>query len=293
MRARLPLSIGAIAGGLLFLSFSVLLVQWHFQVLKDVREYSLPLAAEIPPIERRAELLAQQIELSALEAGLRNGSAEEKLHVYVLPQKNDMQRLLAFLESSRTFLERRKLLLTMSPIDISDPEAAMPENPAAGTPQLLSRTLRFSATLRPEGRAQLLSIFDLSGMLTVGDALSPDDISALFRMTEVYNYAGIIPVEQFLSSDLLDYANNPTIPESRLKQAISSEEFLGAFHAMLDRSRLPRLRDFLKGDLGRALAAQKLWPVQFMTVEKESMEEMPDGWVKMELTVKAYSRQQK
>ena len=50
------------------------------------------------------------------------------------------------------------------------------------------------------------------------------------------------------------------------------------------------MRDFLTGDLGRTLVAQKLWPVQFMTVEKESIEELPDGWEKVGLTVKAYSR---
>lgn len=289
MNTRVPLTIGALAGGSLLLSFSVFLVQGHFQALKDVREYALPLAAEIPPMERRSGLLSQQTELSTLEASLRTGSAEEKLHVYVLPQGENLKRLLAFLESSRTFLERRKLLREMSSIDVSEPENAPL---ASGSQPLQTRTLKFSATMRPEGRAQLFSILALSGLLTVGDVLSPDDVKTLFTLTETQNYAGIVPVEQFLSSDLLNYVNDPTIPEARLKQAMSSEEFLTAFRSLLEHSRLPMVRDFLKGDLGRALVAQKLWPVQFMTMEKESFEELPDGWVKVELTVKAYARKQ-
>ncbi|NOS67868.1 MAG: hypothetical protein HOO67_05930 [Candidatus Peribacteraceae bacterium] len=282
--------IGALAGGSLLLSFSVFLVRGHFQALKDVREYALPLAAEIPPMERRARLLSQQMELIQLEASLRTGSAEEKLHVYVLPQGGDMTRLLAFLESSRTFLERRKLLREMSSIIVGDPED-IPSVP--GSQPLQTRTLTFSATVRPEGRDQLFSILELSGLLTVGDVLSPDDVKALFSLTETQNYAGIVPVEQFLSSDLLSYVSDPTIPEARLKQAMSSEEFLTAFRSLLENSRLPKVRDFLKGDLGRTLVAQKLWPIQFMTMENESLEELPDGLVKVDVTVKAYGRRQK
>ena len=284
--------VGTITGGSLFLFLSVVLLQGHFQALKDVREYSLPLAAEIPPLERRVSLLSRQMELSTLEASLRTGSAEEKLHFYVLPQNDDLKRLLAFLESSRTFLEHRRLLKAMSPIDVGDPEEAMPADPTTGSLPLRTRTLRFSATLRPEGRTQLFDILELSGMLTVGDVLSPEDIKALFNLTETQNYAGIVPVEQFLSSDLLKYVNDPTIPEARLQQAMSSEEFLSAFRSLLSQSRLPKVRDFLKGDLGRMLVAQKLWPIQFISVEKESLEETGDGWEKIQLTVKAYARWQ-
>ena len=290
MHRRSTLTIGALAGGSLLLGLSVLLLQSHFKALKDVREYALPLAAEIPPLERRVSLLSQQMELSALEASLRTDSAEEKLHVYVLPQNDNLKRLLAFLESSRTFLEHRKLLKDMSPISVGEPEDAVAADAKTGSLPLQARTMHFSATLKPEGRAQLLDILNLSGLLTVGDVLSPDDIKTLFSLTESQNYAGIVPVEQFLSTDLQSYVNDPTIPEARLKQAMSSEEFLSAFHSLLDRSSLPKIQEFLKGDLGRMLATQKLWPVQFMTVEKESLEELPDGWERVEVTVKAYSR---
>ena len=266
----------------MFLSLSVFLMHGHFQALKDVREYGLPLAAEIAPLERRALLLKQQGELSTLEAGLRSDSAEEKFRVFVVPQGGDLKRLLAFLQSARTFLERRKLVRSMSAIDVGAAE------PAAGG--LQAQTIHFTAILRPEGRAQLFSILNLSGMLTVGDILSPENIKTLFSMTESENYAGIVPVERFLSADLLGYVQDSKITDERLSQALASEELLTSFKGLLQSSQLPHVRDFLTGDLGRTLVAQKLWPVQFMTVEKENLAETGDGWETVELTVKAYSR---
>lgn len=283
MNWRFPISVGALAGGSLFVSLSMFLVHGHFQALKDVREYGLPLAAEIPPLERRATLLTQQGELSTLEAGLRSDSAEENFRVYVLPQGGDVKRLLAFLQSARTFLERRKLVRAMSAIEVGDPE------PAEGN--LQTQSIHFTAELRPEGRAQLFSILNLSGMLTVGDVLSPENIKALFSLTESENYAGIVPVERFLSADLLGYVQDSKITDERLSQALASEEFLTSFKGLLQSSELPHVREFLTGDLGRTLVAQKLWPVQFMTVEREALEKLPDGWEKVDLTVKAYSRQ--
>jgi hypothetical protein len=251
------LAIGALAGSTVLLALSVMLLRDHFQSIKDVSEYGLPLAADIPPLERRSALLTQQTELSALEANLRTASAQEKLHVYVLPESNDVTRILAFLETVRTFLERRKLLTSMEPIAVGDPVL----EPIGGSNQqmLESRTLTLTATLQPQGRLKLFSILQMSGLLTVGDALSSTDIKTLFDLTENQNYAGIIPVEQFLSADLQDYAADPTIPEERLKQAMSSEEFLSAFHHLLDNSQLPAIVAFLKGDLGRALLQQKLY----------------------------------
>lgn len=284
--------ISALAAGGLLLSFSVILLRWHFQVLKDVREYALPLAAEIPPLERQAALLNRQMELGALEADLDGNSAEEKLRVYVLPKEEDLTRLLAYFESARTFLENRKLLQSMSAIeigDLRDSDTAKEKDLSHGP--LRERTLHMSIVLRPEGRQQLLSILELSGLLTVGDVLSREDIRTLFELTESQNYAGIVPVKQFLSSDLLAYVVDPTAPEARLKQAMSSEEFLSAFQSLLKRSGLSRIQEILTSDLGRMLAVQKLWPIQFLMVGKESVEELADGWEEVDLTMNVYSRE--
>lgn len=284
MNARLLAAIGALTGGVSILTFSALLLQSHFAVLKDVQEYALPLAADIPPLERRLKILREQVELSELQASLRGNSAEEKLHVHVLPQGNDLKRMLTFLERTQTFLERRSLASSFAPIEIDEPEDVR------GLDGLRSRSVRFGGVFSRDGRRQLHSILNMSGLLTVGDALSPEDIRGLFALMESQKYAGIVPVENFLSADLLGYVQNPTLHDRRLAQALSSDDVLASFKELLHSSRLEEAKDLLASDLGRTLVAQKLWPVQFLTIEKESLEPLPDGREKVDITVKAYSR---
>src|SRR2546421_598608 len=85
------------------------------------------------------------------------------------------------------------ILLSMSAIDVSDPIAIVTETePVVSRAEpLRARTLKFSAVIRPDGRTQLLSILNLSGMLTVGDVLTPQNIKTLFSLTE-QNYASIV-----------------------------------------------------------------------------------------------------
>ncbi len=294
-KLRLPASVLAIAAACSLLSYSMFLLQGHYSKLRDVRERGLPLAAQIPSLEKKVALLTQQTELSALEASTRASSAEEQLHVFVLPAGGDMHRLLPFLESMRTFLERRKLLQSMSPIEIGEPtDTKLPADAPASAKQsgegLQSRPIHFSMTVRPEGRAQVMAILEMSGMLTVGDALSPEDIAKLFTLTESDKYASIVPFEQFLANDLLAYLQAPRVYDERLAQALSSSTLLSSFRSLVQSSRLPQVRDYLLGDLGRALIAQKLWPVQLVMVEKETLEELPGGWERVELTLRAYSR---
>lgn len=284
MNARMIAAIGAIAGGASLLSLSALLLQSHFALLKDVREYALPLAADVPPLERRMRVLTEQVELSELQASIRGNAAEEKLRVYVLPQGEDLQRVLTFLGRVQTFLQRRSLAQSFAPIEVGDTQD-VPRHEG-----LRSRSVRFGAVIRPEGRAELHAIVKMSGLLTVGDALSPGDIEKLFTLMESQQYAGIVPMEKFLSADLLGYVQDPLLYDERLAQALSSEEVIGELRTTLKQSGLEEAKAFLKGDLGRTLVAQKLWPVQFLTIEKESLRTQPDGWEELDITVRAYSR---
>ncbi len=287
-RVRLPVALIAFAGGCAMLSYSMILLEGHYRELRDVRESTLPLAAQIPPLERRAALLSRQTELSELEAGVRAESAEEKLRVYVLPKGDDLRRLLPFLESARTLLERRRLLSSMSPMQIGEPEDVV--LPGQGPEPLQARTISFSMVIRPEGRAQFMTILELSGMITVGDALSPENLRDIFALTEGQNFASIVPIEQFLAVDLLSYLQEPRLHDERLAQALGSRPMIDGVRSILQSSRLPQVRDYLLGDLGRTIVAQKFWPVQFITIERESLSETTGGWETLDLTLKAYSR---
>jgi hypothetical protein len=288
MKLRFLLAGMLSVAGCLCLAFSAVLLQGHFQLLKDMKEYALPLAAELPPLKERAQVLKDQVELSQLQASMRPDSARENLHLYVLPGDDKLDRLLAFFESTRTFLERKKLLRSMSAIDVGDPVPAT----GAGMSGLQSRTLSFEVQLKKEGREQLFGIIDWSGLLTVGDALSQKDIDDLFALTESENSATIVPIEAFLSADLLEYVQDPRLVDAKLERALPSAEFLKSFRDLLAHSRFEDAKEFLQGDLGRTLVARKLWPVQFLTVEREENENLGDGWETVRLTLKAYSRRE-
>ncbi len=268
------------------------LISWHLSALADVRDQVLPLAAELPPLEDRLKLLKQQVELSELQATLRSGTAEEKLRAYVLPEGADLSRLVAFFDVLGSTLTERGVLRELSSITAEDPRPYdVPVRSDDGKQDpLQAQRLRFTAQVDSRGYEQLVALLDSSGLITVGDALGEDDLQKLFAITESENYAGIVPVEQFLSADLLEYLRDPTITDQRLTQAFPSEKFIQQFHELLDSSRLASVRTVLGGGLGDALSAQKLWPMPFLIPETLDVRERGDGWMDVEVTVDAITR---
>lgn len=273
------------------LACAMLLLQGQVQSLKHIREDALPLAATLPPLERRVQLLRKQVELAEVQATIRGQSANEKLRTFVLPKDPATPRLLAFVESIQTFMQRRKMMRSMSAVTIGEPGEEILTPGAGEKPETLwKQKVHLSATVSAEGHKELLSLLELSGLLTVADALSPKDIDALFRLTEEQNYAGIVPIEQFLSADLEDYVADPTMYDARLTQALTSDEFIKAFRSLLGTSNLSRVKSTLEGDLGRTILARKLWPAQFLSINRETVEDLGDGWMKVDLSMEAYGR---
>jgi hypothetical protein len=284
MKRFLP-SIAGIASGAALLALSGVLLQTHLTAIRDVRHVALPLAAELPPLEIRAKLLQDQSELAELNAATRSDSPSEKLRVYVLPQNDDVTRALAFFDVVRDYLSQKKVLRDMDRIGVGDAGAV------EGQPTLTARALTLELSLRPEGMQAFFALLRLSGTVTVGDTLSQEDLRKLFEMTEAENYAGIVPVEKFLSADLLSYAREPKPYEQELTQAFPSEQFLRAFHALLETSGLKDAQAFLSGGVGKTLVSQKLWPMQFLQPVSIATEEQADGWLHATVEVRLYARE--
>ncbi len=295
MKKRVLPSLLAIAIAATLLVFSVMLMMQHVRTLQEARAETLPLAASLPPLERRLQLLKDQVELTQLHAALRTGSPEEKLHAYVLPETDDIARLLAFVDVARGLLEKKELLRSMSAVDVgvrepvSADRLAVPETDGPSRP-LMTQRLAFDAVVKPEGMQILLNLVDLSGLLTVGDALGDEQVQMLFNLTEAQNPAGIVAVEKFLSADLFAYVRDPRLADKHLTQSFPSEQFLRQFHALLAESQLKDAKDLLGGEWGRALEAQQLWPSQFLTPETVIVEKLSDGWVRVSLALTAWSR---
>jgi hypothetical protein len=284
MKRVLPSLAGIVTGSAL-LALSGLLLTTHLAAMHDVRQVALPLAAELPSLRTHLQLLKQQADLAELHAAAQTDSPEEKLRVYVLPANTDMARPLAFFDVLHDYLAQQKLLQSMEPIAVSDPV------PVDGEPTLTARTLTLQLTLKPEGVQTLFALLRLTGTITVGDTIGAEDLQKLFALTEAENYAGIVPVEKFLSADLLSYVKEPKPFEQELTQSFPSEEFLRSFHSLLETSGLKDAAALLQGGMGKTLIAQKLWPMQFLQLLAVSTAEQPDGWLRVQAEVRVYARE--
>jgi hypothetical protein len=163
--------------------------------------------------------------------------------------------------------------------------------PEGGRGPLSRQTVSFAVVVSPEGADRLLRLLDLTGLLTIGDALTAEETESLFLLTESENYAGIVAVEKFLSTDLAAYAADPRPADDQLFKAFSSELFLSEFRTLLANTRLQHARELLGGEWGKAFGAQRVWPVQFLERESVGIERLPDGWVRLTLRMAAVSRE--
>lgn len=273
-------------------SASAWFVQEHLRTLAAVRDTALPLAAELPPLEERYRILSEQVELAELQAQMRSGTAEEKLRAFVLPESTDLPRLIALFDVLGAALESRGVLKEISAVEVQDARdftftASGSLRPSQG---LEAQRLTFTAVVNEDGSKQIVDLLDMSGLITVGDVLSARDMRGLLALTEEQKYSGIVPVEQFLSTDLLTYLRDPTMADERLMQAFPSEEFLSRFRSLLEHSRLHRARELLEGDLAGTLADQKLWPSPFIVPQVIDVRENGDGWITLSIEADVISR---
>ncbi|MBU0766765.1 hypothetical protein KKF55_03210 [Patescibacteria group bacterium] len=274
----------AVTVGALFLTISGSLIVEHIQVLKDVQNVSVPLVAQLTELERRESALEEQVELSQIHAAVQVGSIGEKLDMYVLPKETDLDRLVAVFDLLFDNLSRYDLVSGMSDIEIGD-VVSLNE----GDVSARSLTVRFAA--HEEGINKILYLTQLAGLLTVGDALSDDEVELLFRSTEDENPAGIVALEQFLSLDLMRYAQDVRAHEDQLKRSFASEAFSHTLQSVTQGSKLRDARRLFEGDFGKKLDDSNLWPLQFLTIrEVELKEGGAEGWYRLSLELLVWER---
>jgi len=278
------LSGAAVTLGALLLAVSGVLIVEHVQVLQDVQTVSVPLVAQLSEIERREVALKEQVELSQIHAAVQVGSIGEKLDMYVLPTETDLDRLVAVFDLLYEVLSRDNLVSGMSDIDIGE-EISLNEGDVRARPL----TVRFAA--HEEGARKVMDIIELAGLLTVGDALTDDEVALLFRSTENENPAGIVALEQFLSLDLLRYARDVRAYEEQLKRSFTSEAFSQTLQSVTQGSKLRDARRLFEGDFGKKLDDAHLWPLQFLTVQEVELKEGgAEDWYRLSLELLVWER---
>ncbi len=279
---RILILFGALAGVAL-LTVSGNLISEHVRVIADVREVSVPLVAELPLLERRASLLKEQVELAQLQSAMRVGSQEERVHVYVLPKEFDMDRIVALFDVFSLTIPQQAYIGSMSPVVFGEPATV------GHALQALPITVSFS--VHENGMHTLLDLFRLAGTVTLSDAFSKDELETLLAGIETESPAGIIPLEQFLSADLLEYAREPRPYEEQLRRSFTSAHVQHMFDDLLRTSLLRDARSYLGGPAGLLLKEQKLWPMPFMAFEEiRSVPGRAQGWHTVTLVLHTYRR---
>ena len=272
----------------LLLIAAALLVRAHAVAIGTMRTETLPLAADISPLQDRLAILEKQVEVSKLAAAVRPNSAEERLHVFVFPTDASLDRPVAVLNTAIDAL-RGEGNLRGTPSII--PGEAEPAASSGAGMRLVRRPLTLIATVNEQGMHSLLRLVDLSGLLTIQDALTPEQSQRLFALTEGENPAGIAALGQFLSTDLLSFLREPQVAEEHLLSSFSSDAFAASIRSIMQGSFFQDATALAKGAVGQALQREQLWPLPFLELSKTELKDAGNGWQTVCLSLWVYGRE--
>jgi hypothetical protein len=253
--------------------------------VRETRDLALPLAATLPPLEKRLSVLTQEVQLAEAQSAGTQGSDTEKLRMYVLPSDVPTARTIALIDTVRAALEESKDLNAASGIETGEREMLPLE-----TGTLESQTLTFSQSLSKNGLSQLFSVIRLSGMLTVSDALTNEEKTLLLNLLESGNPADTVTLEQFLRTDLASYGQNPKAYDDKFLTSLSSPGLSETFAVILKKSALKDLQEVFQTTLGTKLREQRLFPMPLLRIQSLTIAPGADDWQKVTATVQIFGR---
>lgn len=261
-------------------------MRMHANSMTELREQGLPLAAELPQLERRLNLLTAEVQLSEVQKELRNGSQEERLNVFVFPDTLQRERVIGYLDAIGHSLETRKLARGATKVTIGTPEA--------GEYDLQRATVQATFTVSIQGVSSLVTMLRLSGLLTVADALPSEALQDLLRPLEATHPADIVALEQFLATDLRAYAEQPRVYEDRLLNSVGATGFRDVFSTVYKSSLLPEAQQFFEGETGKHLAQKGLWPSPFLLIKNLSVgSHDAQGFAEVIINMETFTREER
>jgi len=282
---RLASTAVRLTGGVGMLALAGVLLVSHADAIRHVRDVGIPAAVRIPELERHLSVLKGQLEAVDLSDALHGGSVEEMVHAYVLPEGTRLEPVLALFEGLQDLWHSEGLLHVLAPLRIGDSvQRTLDGAKVEATP------LHIEAEMTPEGVDRLIGFFEISGMMTIADALSREEVRELIKRTEEEDPSGITVLEQFLSTDLLRYAREPDIYESLVTRSFASPAFTASFQRTISSPRLAQARSILGGEFGTFLGKQRLWPLRAMAIRTIRITPKNAEAVNVVLDAEAYSR---
>lgn len=273
----------------MLLGLSIQLLTIHTDTVRDMRDIGLPAALVLPSIQHRMDILKEQTEMAELQTRISGNPNEEMLRMYVLPNDAAIDRLLATVDAVTLQLRREGSLSNLSAVQVGD-ATTTDVSTDDGQVTYTKTAINFEADVTEQGLASLFLFQDLSGYLTVSDALTTEEQSQLLHLTEEENPTAVTALEAFLATDLLTYAKAPQRFEDQLFKSFSSEAFMRTFHGIIQQSALMRITPVLSGSIGFTLETQKLWPLRFLMPVKSAIRQTGENTFHIAVTWEAYSR---
>lgn len=268
-----------VLSGLLMYSFTL--------QIREVKDVALPAALALPSLEKRLFVLQEQTELGELQEAIGNGSQDEKVRMYILPPKDEIDRLIQTFDLFLARWQQKRIVTHVTPLSVGTASGITLDG--ADEP-LFATGISFEADVTSEGLDQLLLFIDLAGNLTVNDAFDTSARTELLRLTEEENPAAVTALEQFLSSDLLAYVKDPGATERQLLRAFTSNTFADAFRQIIAGSQLPKAETLFSKDILSQMEDGRLWPVRMLRIKGLSITPVTDQLSHVALTLEAMSR---
>lgn len=273
-----------------FLALSVGLLTMHISKVQDAKSIGLPAALALPAIEQRMAVLKEQSEVAELQASLNGSSGEEMLRMYVTPAQASLDRLLGTIDALAASLRSTGDLTSLSAVKVKTGTGFSLTTADGQVKNFTATPVSFEADVTEKGMKTIFLFEEISGLFTVGDALTPTEQDSLLRLTENENPAAVTALESFLSTDLLSYARDTKAVEGHLLQSFTTQEFAQSIRSVTQGSRLPAAAELLNGSFGRALLAQKLWPLRFLTAKGATITQNDNGTYRVAVMWDAISR---
>lgn len=268
-------------GAVLCTGAAGLSAQSQIRDLEHFRGVVLPAALQLPGLEHGISVLSQQEEATEAERMLTGGEIEEHLRSDTVPLTLSRERIVGFVNDAVDELRRGSGLIDVSGVDIGDTPVVRDESGSSLSfyPVTLTVHLKSDADIVPS-----LSVFGVSGTLTVLDALPQQDVDMLLGLSEQENPSAIVSLQQFFNTDLLQYAQDSRNIQDDLLKSFSSPAFATALQAALQGDRIIAAQRLLGGPFGDHLQKDQLWPAPLLLLKNVDTEEQTDGSVTVHLT---------
>ncbi len=239
----------------------------HARSFSLKRDTAVMIGTTLPELRSSVALLAANLQAEQFFSENALSAREEQASVYVLPDSRAAGRTVASFQTIagalRDTLKTEGSIRTMT---FDDSSVGHSDYKTIGAHLQMSGDFRYVSTF--------LSILSFSGKMMIRDVLSDDAVAAFLKQINASAPLSLKAAEDFLYTDLLEYAANPDQVEQRMLQDLPTETQPDVRSFVLS-SGLASVRTSLT-EIAPALRNRNVWPLPFVTVD--SLSRSGDAW---------------